>query len=279
MTAPQKADPKYGANKQEREDWLKQPGNRDSVKRIGSGSIYTKGPVSDVRNTKIIVSMRAEEVGRGLAHFGGLSEDEDKVPGDDLATGINSACREGMEEMEELLSYEPPLKTEKYEFLYTASDDNFFVNNGFGFAVDSRLHTYPMAEWTTIFPEGITRRDRHENAQGPRETEFAEVTTVFNALTRQKEYFYMHEYFALLVLAAKSMNEDVMDLVKAVNVEIKANQNDGEFVAKPNKNIVRDRVDFNFMAKRMNTDLETLENHLGPEYKGKITAYEKTFSR
>ena len=86
----------------------------------------------------------------------------------------------------------------------------------------------------------------------------------------------MHEYFALFVMAAKMMNEDVMKLVDEVNTEIQK-QPEGGFIAKPNKGIKTDRIDFNWIAQKMHTDLETLETHLGPEYKGKIQAYEARF--
>lgn len=271
-------NPNIPDTEQGREKWLEDTKNRDSVKRIGSGSIYYKGALQDVKTTEMIVTMRHENVGQGLAHFGGLSEPEDQVPGDDLATGINSAAREGTEEMEELLNKAPNLDKAKYKFLYTSSDDNFLIKNGYGFAIDSRLHAYPVEDdlWEDVFPNGATRKDRHPDYVGEEETAYAEVTTIFNAMARQNEYFYMHEYFALFVMAAKMMNEDVMTLVDEVNAEIKKQPKDG-FVAKPNQGIKTDRIDFNWIAKKMHTDLETLENHLGPKYKGKIKAYEAKF--
>ena len=245
---------------EDRKKWLLDQKNREPLIRGGAGSIYFTGDMSKPKDLKIIVSTRAARVGQGLAHFGGLSEECDTVPGDALKTGINNACREGREEMSELLGYEPALKPENYHFLYTARDDGFFIRNGHGFAINARLHAYEIEReiFDALFPDGATRTDPHKDYKGPEETSHAEVMPFFEALKRQDDYFYAHEYFALWVMAAKMMNQDVMKLVDQVNADMPQGR----------------RVDFNAVAAKMHTGLAELEEFLGTEYQGKLQKYE-----
>ena len=247
---------------EERKKWLLNKKNRDPLVRGGAGSVYYLGDTSDPKTLKLIVSTRAARVGRGLAHFGGLSEECDTVKDDPLKTGINNALREGREEMSELLGYEPDLKVDNYTFLYTAHDDGFFIRKGEGFAINARLHAYEIEQeiFDAMFPNGATRAEPHKDYNGPEETSHAEVTTFFDALQRQDEYFYAHEYFSLWVMAAKLMNQDVLKLVAAVNNALPGDA----------------RVDFNKVAEKMHTDLSTLEGYLGAGYKGRLEKYEAT---
>ncbi|GEM_PF-7100378 len=249
---------------EERKAWLLKPENRDPLARDGAGSIYYKGDLSDPKKIKIIVSTRSERIGGKLAHFGGLSEECDTVKNDSVQTGKNNACREGREEMAELLGCEPNLDVSKYQLLYVARDDDFFIRNGKGFAVNASLHTYKMNDelYESLFPNGATRRDRDENHEGVEETSHAEVVSFFDALKMQDKYRYAHEYFALWAMAAQVMQCDVIALAEQVNAETKGH-----------------RVDFNSVAARMHTDLPTLEKYLGPEHSGKLTAYEKKYAQ
>lgn len=246
-------------NRDARIEWLKKPENRDPLARRGAGSIYWRGDVSDADSVEIIVSTRSGNVGAGLAHFGGLGEDEDVVPGDALKTGIRNALREGQEEMEELLGYQPDLKEERYTFLYAAKDDKFLINNGKGFAVDARLHAYETEPelWEALFPDNARISHRDENHNGFQETDQAEVLTFKEALTRQEDYHYPHEYFALWVMAAKEMNADLDALAE----EASATMGGG-------------RVDFTKLADEMFTTVAALETYLGDGYQGVLQKYE-----
>ncbi len=243
----------------ERIEWLKDAENRDAIKRMGAGAIYYRGDLSDINSICVIVSTRSGNVGGGLAHFGGLSEEEDKVLNDELATGINNACREGREEMEELLGYQPDLEKDNYAFLYAAHDDGFFIRNGKGFAIDARIHSYKIDDclWEEFFPENAKISDRHENHEGFEETEKAEPLTFKDAMTRQQDYHYPHEYFSLWVMAAKMIDVDVMELLKDLNSSMSP-----------------ERIDFTKLALDMNIEISELENHLGQGYKGKLQEYE-----
>lgn len=249
-----------------RKKWLLKPENRDPIARGGAGSIYYKGDVKSPKNLKIVVSTRAARVGQGLAHFGGLSEDCDTVKDNKIQTGKNNACREGREEMAELLGYEPELDVNRYHHLYTAHDDGFFIRNGKGFAVNASLHSYEMDDklYNALFPNGALRRDRDPDHDGAEETSHAEVISFFDALKRQNDYFYAHEYFALWVMAAHIMQCDVVKLAEEVNADMKGKAA---------------RVDFNDVAARMHTDLKTLEQYLGKSYAGKLTEYEARFKK
>lgn len=254
MTNPIPATP------EERKKWLLNPENRDPLARGGAGSIYYIGDKTDPKKLKIVVSTRAARVGQGLAHFGGLSEECDTVKGDPVQTGKNNACREGREEMAELLGSEPDLDVARFYRLYMAHDDGFFIRNGKGFAVNASLHAYEMDEklYNALFPNGTTRRDRHPDHVGAEETSHAEVISFFDALKRQDDYFYAHEYFALWVMAAQILDCDVVDLADKVNADMDSK-----------------RVDFNKVAARMHTDLKTLEKYLGPDCAGQLTRYEE----
>ena len=243
-----------------RKKWLLDPQNRNPLVRGGAGSVYYTGDLSKPETVKLVISKRAAAVGEGLAHFGGLSEKEDTVPGDSVRTGQNNACREGREEMAELLGYEPDLDVAKFQLLYVAHDDAFFINNGHGFAVNASLHAYPMDQKTfnALFPNGATKRERCENHDGPVETAYAEVMDFMDVLTLQDSYHYAHEYFALWVMASKMMNQDVLKLLDRVNDKMPSGK----------------RVDFNKVAAKMHTDLATLETYLGLKGKGQLRAYE-----
>jgi hypothetical protein len=247
------------AKRDERIEWLKNPENRDPLSRRGAGSIYWRGDVADPDSVEIIVSTRSGNVGAGLAHFGGLGEDEDIIPGDDLKTGIRNALREGQEEMEELLGYQPDLKEERYTFLYAAKDDKFLINNGKGFAVDARLHAYETEPelWEALFPDNAKISHRDENHNGYQETDQAEVLTFKEALTRQEDYHYPHEYFALWVMAAKEMKADLDALAEEANAKMG-----------------NARVDFTKLADEMFVSLAELETHLGEGYQGVLQKYE-----
>lgn len=243
----------------ERVTWLKDPENRNPIRRQGAGSIYYRGDVSNVDSIEVIVSTRANAVGPGIAHFGGLSEEDDFKNDGDLKAGIRNALREGQEEMEELLGYEPDLKEDKYVFLYAAHDDKFFIENGHGFAVDARLHAYEAETelWDALFPNGATETLRDENHTGEQETEKAEVFKFKDILRRQDDYHYAHEYFALWVMAAKVMKADIAELIEDVN----AGMDDGA-------------VDFKKLADRMYLTVEELEDYLGDDYEGVLQTYE-----
>lgn len=247
-------------NRDARIDWLKKPENRDPLARRGAGSIYWRGDLSDPDSVEIIVSTRSGNVGAGLAHFGGLGEDEDIIPGDALRTGIRNALREGQEEMEELLGYQPDLKEDRYSFLYAAKDDKFLINNGKGFAVDARLHAYETEPelWEALFPDNAKISHRDESHNGYQETDKAEVLTFKQALTRQEDYHYPHEYFALWVMAAKEMKADLDVLAE----EARATMNGG-------------RVDFTKLAEDMFTSVAELESYLGDNYQGVLQKYEE----
>lgn len=247
----------------ERVTWLKDPENREPLRRQGAGSIYYRGDLTDIDSVEVIVSTRSNSVGPGIAHFGGLGEDEDHVEGDILLTGIRNALREGQEEMEELLGYAPDLKEEGYVFLYSANDDKFFINNGHGFAVDARLHAYPAEDdlWTALFPDGATVSLRDENHQGEEETEKAEVHRFKDILKHQDDYHYPHEYFALWVMAAKMMDVDIAELATEVSADM-----DGA------------RVDFTKLAKDMFVSVADLERYMGAKYDGVLQKYEANFT-
>lgn len=246
-------------SREERIAWLKKPENRDPLARGGAGSIYWRGDLSDPGSVEIIVSTRSGNVGAGLAHFGGLGEDEDIVPGDAVRTGIRNALREGREEMEELLGYQPDLKEDRCIFLYAAKDDKFLINKGKGFAVDARLHAYETEPelWEALFPKGAKISHRDENHNGYQETDKAEVLTFKEALTRQADYHYPHEYFALWVMAAKEMKADLDALAEEASATMKGN-----------------RVDFTRLAEEMFINVAELETHLGDGYQGVLQKYE-----
>ena len=250
---------KIPENRDERIEWLKKPENRAPLARRGAGSIYWRGDLSDPDNIEIIVSTRSGNVGAGLAHFGGLGEDEDFVPGDDLKTGIRNALREGQEEMEELLGYQPDLKEDRYAFLYAAKDDKFLINNGKGFAVDARLHAYETEPelWEALFPAGAKISHRDESHNGYQETDKAEVLTFKEALTRQADYHYPHEYFALWVMAAKEMKADLDALAEEASAKMRGA-----------------RVDFTRLAEDMFISVAELETHLGDRFQGVLQKYE-----
>lgn len=250
------------ATPEERIEWLKKSENRDPLRRLGAGSIYYRGDLSDISTIEIVVSTRSNAVGAGLAHFGGLGEEED-LADTLLQTGIRNALREGQEEMEELLGYKPDLKAEDFTFLYAARDDKFFINNGRGFAVDARLHACPMppAVWEAMFPNGARISTRHPDHAGFEETEKAEVLPLREALKRQDDYHYPHEYFALWVMTAKMMHADIAALATEISREMSPN-----------------RVDFTRLAKAMFVSVRELESHLGPEYKNALHYHEDKFT-
>jgi len=233
----------------ERKAWLLKPENRDPIARRGAGSVYYSGSLSDVKNLRLVVSTRSQQTGGGLAHFGGLGEVEDIIKDDVLATGIQNARREGQEEMEELLGYQPELDADKFVFLYAAKDDGFFIKNGKGFPVDARLHACEMdtALYEDMFPNGETIRHRDPNHKGFQETNKAESFLFLDILKRQDDYHYPHEYFALWVMADKVLNIDITTLIKDSG------------------------VDFAKLADKMHTDIATLESYLGPKYSGKLS--------
>lgn len=252
---------KIPENISERKTWLNKPENRDPIVRNGAGSIYYAGDKKSLSDIFIIVSYRSAKCGGGLAHFGGLGEDCDLVEGDKIATGINNARREGQEEMEEILGYEPALDTNKYQFLFAARDDGFIINNGRGFPVNARLHSYEMEPELVeaLLPNGALTRDRDPEQGGPIETDKIEKVSFTDALTRQDEYHYAHEYFSLWVMAAKELKQDVIKIANDLN--------------KQSKSIA---VDFQKVADKMHCDLDTLEQALGQEYKGKIKQYQQS---
>ncbi len=254
---------KIPSDRNTRIEWLKKPENRDPLVRRGAGSIYWRGDLSDPDSVEIIVSTRSGNVGAGLAHFGGLGEDEDIVPDDKLKTGIRNALREGREEMEELLGYQPDLKEDRCKFLYAAKDDKFLINNGKGFAVDARLHAYETEPelWESLFPDGVTISHRDENHNGYQETDKAEVLRFKEALTRQKDYHYPHEYFALWVFAAKEMKADIGALAAEVSDKMQGG-----------------RVDFTKLAEDMFTSVKDLESHLGKGYEGVLQKHELAYA-
>ncbi len=243
-------------------EWLKNPQNRDPIRRRGAGSVYYRGDLSDINSIEIVVSTRSNAVGAGLAHFGGLGEDED-LADSLLQTGIRNALREGQEEMEELLGTKPDLNAADFVFLYAARDDKFFINNGRGFAVDARLHACPLppAVWEAMFPNGARISTRHPNHAGFEETEKAEALSLREALKRQDDYHYPHEYFALWVMAAKMMQADIAALATEISREMSPN-----------------RVDFTRLAKAMFISVQELESYLGPEYKNALQYHEDKFT-
>jgi len=245
-------------------EWLKQPDNRNPICRGGAGAIYYQGDLSNVDTLRVIVSHRSKNVGQGLAHFGGLQEVEDIVQGAPVQTGINNACREAKEEMAELLGFEPDLNLENYTYLYAAKDDGFFIQNGKGFPVNARLHAYEMDNivWTQLFPNNTTERGRDSTHEGYEETDKAEVLLFKEALKREADYFYPHEYFSLWVMAAKVMKCDLEKLITQVNGEMH-----------PQK------LNFERLAERMYTDLEALDKYLGGGYEEVLQKYQlKNFS-
>ncbi len=249
-------------SKKERIKWLKKPSNRNKFVRQGAGAIYWYGNLDNIDSIKIIVSTRSTNVGGGLAHFGGLGEDEDIVAGDKIASGIKNAIREGEEEIEELLGYKPKLKQENCKFLFSANDDRFFIENGKGFAVDARIHTYRVDDelLEVIFPNGENISKRYKNHAGFEETEQAELLPFKEALKQQANYHYPHEYFSLWVFAAKEMGEDIIQLVQEIN-----------------KNMIATRINFQKIADDMFITVADLENYLGKEYKDKLEEYENCF--
>ena len=247
-----------------RKAWLNTPENRDPIARNGAGAIYYTGDKQSLSDLFIIASYRSAKCGGGLAHFGGLGEDCDLIKDNVLKTGINNAKREGQEEMAEILGFEPDLANEKYQFLYAARDDAFIINNGRGFPVNARLHSYEMDQdlVEALLPHGRVTRDRDPQQEGPVETDKIEKISFRDALTRQDDYHYAHEYFSLWVMAAQELKQDVIQVARDLNADTKS-------IA----------VDFQKVADKMHCDINTLETALGTEYQGKLKKYQQSIKR